>query len=47
MFPDVSFQDVDYAELQAALTETAQEMGLIVSDVQVMLGIITRKEEIS
>ena len=47
VFPDVSFQDVDYAELQAALTETAQEMGLIVSDVQVKLVIITRKEELS
>lgn len=35
VFPDVKFEDVDYAELQAALVETANEMGLIVSDVQV------------
>ena len=35
VFPDVTFQDVDYAELQASLIETAKEMGLIVSNVQV------------
>lgn len=35
VFPDVTFKDVDYAELRSALVETAQEMGLIVSEVQV------------
>ena len=35
VFPDVKFKDVDYAELRSALVETAQEMGLIVSEVQV------------
>ena len=35
VFPGAEFQDVDYAELQSALVETTQEMGLIVSKVQV------------
>ena len=45
VFADVQFQDVDYPELNAALQQSAEEMGLIVSKIQVCHYFIFSNQE--